>query len=54
MCLCILSGVQHIRVGAHRGLKASEPLRLELQMVVGHLVGAENRTQVLCKSSQCS
>ena len=26
----------------------------ELPMVVNHHVGAENQTQVLCKSSKCS
>ena len=36
---------------AHRlQRKVSEPLELELEMVVGHHVGARNQTQILCKS----
>ena len=31
-----------------------DPLELELQMVVSHLVGGANQSQVLWKSSQCS
>ena len=38
-----------------RGQKrTSEPLELELQMVVTHPVGAGKQTQVLQKSSKCS
>ena len=32
----------------------SDSLKLELQVVVSHLAGAQNRTWVLWKSSQCS
>ena len=35
-------------------LCASDTLELLLQMVMSPHVGAENQTQVLCKSSQCS
>jgi hypothetical protein len=41
--------------GAHGGQnRASDLLELELQTVVRHHTGAGNRTQVLCKSRQCS
>ena len=33
---------------------ASDPLELELQMIVSSHAGAETRTWVLWKSSQCS
>lgn len=40
---------------AHGGLKqASDPLGLEVQMLVSHHVGAKNGTQVLCKSNKSS
>jgi hypothetical protein len=40
---------------AHRGQKTVvDPLELRLQMTVSSHVGAENQTQVLWKSSQCS
>lgn len=39
----------------HRGQKrASDPLELELWMVVSHHTGARNRAQVLCESSKCA
>ena len=34
--------------------RVSDPLKLELQVVVSHLVGAGNQTQVLYKSNKCS
>lgn len=34
--------------------RASDPLELELQIVLSHHVGAGNWTQVVCKSSICS
>lgn len=34
--------------------KAWDPLELELQMVVRHLVGARTQTQGLCRSDKCS
>lgn len=34
--------------------KLSDPLELELPVVVNHYVVAGNQTQVLCRSSQCS
>lgn len=38
--------------GAQRGQKkTTDPLQLELQMLVDHSVGAEDQTQVLCRSS---
>jgi hypothetical protein len=48
MCpICILSN--------HGDQKrVSDPLKLVLQMAVGHHVDAGNQTPVLCKSSQCS
>ena len=50
LCVCIM----HVP-GAHGGQnRASDLLELELQTVVRHHTGAGNRTQVLCKSSQCS
>ena len=45
--------LHHVHAVAHRGQKKVSDLpELELQVVVSHNVGAENRTQVLCKSSQ--
>lgn len=34
--------------------RASDLLKLELQMIVNGHVDAGNRTQIFCKSSQCS
>lgn len=40
---------------AHEGQKStSDPLKLELWMVVNCLAGAKNQTQVLCENSKCS
>ena len=33
--------------------EVSDPLGLELQMVVSHCLSTENLTWVLCKSSKC-
>lgn len=41
-CVCLVSEDQR---------RASDPLDLELHVVVSHYVGAGNQTQVLCKSS---
>ena len=50
ICMCTVC-----EPGACRGQKgALDPQELELQMVGGCHVGAENQTQVLWKSSQCS
>ena len=52
-CMCVY--VYTCVLGAHEGQKrASDPIELALQMVVSVHVGAWNRTQVLCKISQCS
>ena len=45
MFICVPDGM----LGAFGGQKKE----LELQMVVSHHVGAENRTWILWKSSQC-
>ena len=45
MCITSLSGVQE---------RSSDPLELELQMVVNQFMGAGTQTQVLCKSNTCS
>lgn len=38
----------------HKGqMRTSDPQKLELQIFLGHHVGAENQNPVLCKSSQC-
>lgn len=47
--------VHHMRALCHRGPKSlSDPLRLQLQMAVSHLLGAGTGTRVFCKSTQCS
>lgn len=40
--------------GVQRPERASDPLKLESQRVASRHVGAENRTQVLCRSSRYS
>lgn len=52
MCI-VFEYVLHMSTVAPRGQKkVPEPLALELQVAVGHCVGARNQAQVLCKSSQ--
>lgn len=54
-CLHECLSTQHVLPGALEGQrKDSEPLELELQIVMNHLVGAENLTWILYKSNRCS
>jgi hypothetical protein len=50
VCLCTVY-VPHSQEGLNR---VSDSQALELRMFVSHHVGAENQTQVLCKSNMCS
>lgn len=56
LSLFYVYGCMHtVRVSAtHRGQGLSDPLELELRMVVNYYVGAGNQTRVLCKGSKCS
>ena len=38
----------------HRGHKELDSLELDLQMVMSHYMSAGVRTQVCCRTSQCS
>lgn len=53
VCLCGCIDTMYIP-GAYRGQKVSDLLILELQMVVSHNVGAENKSQVLSRSNKRS
>lgn len=57
MCMCLLEGmyVYYMCIGALRGQKkASDPLKLEFQVVMSYCMGAGNLSWVLWKSSQYS
>lgn len=59
MCMSVLPVYMYVCTmsvsDAHGGQKKElDTLKLELWRVVSYHVGAENRTQVLCKSNKCS
>ncbi|KAL6086311.1 hypothetical protein STEG23_010596, partial [Scotinomys teguina] len=50
---CVL-GTQQWGRASEESEEGVDPLELELQMFVSHYVGADNQSQILNKSSQCS
>lgn len=59
MCMSVLSAHTYVhfmwkKYGEVRWRKKEEPLKLELQMGVGHHLGSENWIWVLRKSSKCA
>lgn len=52
MYVCILYGWCLVSEDVKR--KESDPLELELEVVVNHHVGAENQVQAPCRSNKCS
>lgn len=59
MCMSVLPVYMYVSTmsmsDARGGQKKElDPLELELWRIVSYRVGAENRTQVLCKSNKCS
>ena len=49
---CVYVYVPDVCLVPKRSQKMSDPLKLGLEVVVSHHVGARNKTQVLSKSSQ--
>lgn len=51
MCLSACMHVQHMHTWC---MKVSDPLELDLGMIMSSHMDKENGTQVFCKSSKCS
>jgi hypothetical protein len=51
MFACIQVSVPHVSSACKSQKRVSDPLGLELQMIVCHYGGAENQTRILRKSS---
>lgn len=53
VCLCVPVRVNAVTCGGQK--RASEPLDpgLQAELVVSHLVVAENQIQILCRNSMC-